>query len=755
MSKNYINIYTLLLCSLMALSCQAQKNIPLDKTKSEVKQVVFDYTNASLFAQTLDDIRTEVDSEIKLGVQVPVPKDMAGGYSHERHKRNFFILQKAGSLFQITCDEKYARYIRNNFAAYAKMYPSLPLHPTDRSYATGKIFWQCLNDANWLVYCSQAYSSIYEWLSERERELFESQLFRPMADFLSVENPRFFNRIHNHSTWANAAVGMIGLVMQDEELIQRALYGLENDGIDPSIVDNDGGYIKIEGQRRAGFLAQLDLSFSPDGHFTEGPYYLRYAMTPFLLFSKSLSINMPDLDIYNYRDNILKKAVYALLYETDAKGQFFPINDAQKGMSWSSREVVSAVDIAYSDFGQDPMLLSIAKIQGRVLLDEAGLKVAQDIDKGLVKPFVHKSIAFVDGADGKKGGLGILRTGGEDSKEICLVMKYAAHGMGHGHFDKLSYSLYDQDSEVIQDYGAARWVNIDQKGGGRYLPENQTFAKQSVAHNTVVVNQRSHYDGKVKSADEHSPEMYFFSADNQKIQSVSAIEYHAYPNHDMHRTMILLKDDKYPNPLLIDIFKVVTSEPSTYDLPLWFMGHLLSTNFNYSSETTSLSVLGVDHGYQHLWKEASGSSDSGQAQITWFGNGKFYSATSSVQPTDELIFARPGANDPNFNLRHDPVFMLRRKQATNTVFASVIESHGTYSPVAEIPINPFSDVKRIEVIYDSDAYTVVEVSDRSEGVWQIAISNLDAGKDKKHQMNIDHKVLQWTGPISVNLTTEQ
>jgi len=310
--NNYFNVILLFL-SLLCISCNAQEVMVNTKESTHHSGHKYDLSQASLFSKTLESVKEEVDKEIELGVLVPIPKDMAGGYTHERHKRNFFILQKAGDIFTITGEEKYAMYIKSSFMAYAEMFPTLPKHPTDRSYATGKIFWQCLNDANWLVYCSQAYGSIYNWLSAEERSRLEENLFRPMADWLSVENPQFFNRIHNHSTWANAAVGMIGLVMNDDELIERALYGLKDDQLDPSMIDNDGGYLVEGGERKAGFLAQLDLSFSPDGHFTEGPYYLRYAMTPFLLFSRALSEYRPAMDIYNYRDQILKKSVYALL----------------------------------------------------------------------------------------------------------------------------------------------------------------------------------------------------------------------------------------------------------------------------------------------------------------------------------------------------------------------------------------------------------------------------------------------------------
>ena len=732
------------------VSLVAQNHPNLILTKKGVEAIRNNVGKAPMFDQVLAKTKAEVDAEIELGIKVPVPKDMAGGYTHERHKRNFFILQKAGNLYQVTGEEKYAVYIRDAFLAYAKLFPTLGLHPTNRSYATGKVFWQCLNDANWLVYCSQAYDCIYDFLSEQERNNLEKNLFRPFADFISIENPKFFNRIHNHSTWANAAVGMMGLAMHDDELVKRALYGLENDGIDETMVDNDGGYIKTEGQKRAGFLAQLDFSFSPDGHFTEGPYYLRYAMTPFLLFAKALANNRPDLNIYEYRDHILQKAVYALLYETDAKGRFFPINDAQKGMSWNSREVVAAVDIAYLDFGNDPMLLSVAEKQGKVTLDEAGFKTASDFVKGLAKPFKHKSIAYRDGADGKQGGLGILRSENEKGEEICVVAKYAAHGMGHGHFDKLSYSLYDEVGEVIQDYGAVRWVNIDQKGGGRYLPENKTFGKQTIGHNTLVINEQSHHKADVKRGDANHPDQYFFDVDNPNFQIVSAKDLNAYDHAKMHRTLILMKEENFRNPVLIDVFRVDSENENQYDLPTWFQGHLLSANFDYAAQLKQMTPLGSDYGYQHIWKEASGQSAGESTQLTWFEHGKFFTMTTAAEKNDELIFARAGANDPNFNLRHDPVFIQRRKGAQQTVFASVIESHGTYNPVSETPLSPFSGLQSVEVSHDSKEYTAIRITHNSKKTWTICISNQDASTQANHQIRVEGKELKWTGPYMIN-----
>lgn len=295
--------------------------------------------------------------------------------------------------------------------AYAKMYPTLPLHPKTRSYARGKLFWQCLNDANWLVYTSQAYDCVYDWLSKKDRNTIEKQLLRPMALFLSKGNPQFFNRIHNHSTWGNVAVGMAALAMKDKELLDIALYGLKEDNIKEGMKDDDGGFIKVKGQK-AGFFANLENPFSPDGYYTEGPYYQRYAMYPFLIFAMALQNTYPEYKVFSYKDSVLIKGVRALINLSNEKGDFFPINDAQKGMSYFARELVTAVDVGYYFGSKNKELLSIAQKQNKVILNESGLEVASDIKKGKAKEYVKKSIELRDGKDGKQGGIGILRNNG-------------------------------------------------------------------------------------------------------------------------------------------------------------------------------------------------------------------------------------------------------------------------------------------------------------------------------------------------------
>ena len=75
-------------------------------------------------------------------------------------------------------------------------------------------------------------------------------------------------------------------------------------------------------------------------------------------------------------------------------------------------------------------------------------------------------------------------------KDICqLSMNYGQHGMGHGHFDTLGIAFYNRGQEVLREYGFARWVNIEPKFGGRYLDENKSYARQTINHNSVTVDE--------------------------------------------------------------------------------------------------------------------------------------------------------------------------------------------------------------------------------------------------------------------------
>lgn len=747
MKLKYYMVMLLTVVSLIGSNkINAQEHPSLILTKSGVEKIRKELGSVPLFDATLKTVKEEVNAEMALGIDTPIPKDYSGGYTHVRHKKNFLILPKAGVLYQILQDEKYAKYVKDMLMQYEAMYQTIPVHPKTRSYARGKLFWQCLNDSNWLVYMSQAYDCIYDYLTEEERNKLENNLFKPFADFISTGNPQFYNRVHNHSTWGNAAVGMIALVMNDDVLLDRALYGIKDDGLDENAKDNDGGFIKNK-DGKAGFLANLEEPFSPDGYYTEGPYYQRYAMYPFLIFAEALENVKPELKIFEFKNKVLLKSVNALLNLSNSKGEFFALNDGQKGMSYYTEAVVTALDIAYHFGNQDPSLLSIAEEQNKVLLDDSGLRVATAIRDGKAVPFKKESINLSDGIEGKQGGVGILRSG-NDGLEV--VFKYTAQGSSHGHYDKLSYSLFNGGDEVIQDYGLSRFVNIEQKGGGNYLKENKTWAKQTIAHNTITQDEISHFKGKYEIGSKYHSELSFYDISKQDVQIISAKENNAYPGTKMHRTMVMVNDPASTNPFVIDIMKVVSEEKHQYDFPFYFKGQVIEANFDYTNPET-LKPLGKTSGYQHLWVEGKGVSTKNNAKLSFLNKGLYYTITTATSGNDELFFTRIGANDPKFNLRKDAGFMIRRNESS-TIFASVLEPHGGYDYVSESSSDSRSHIEDLKVVYNDDNYTAVTLKTIEGEIKTIIIANKEVGKTKKHKVIINNKEYCWKGPYDYSVT---
>ena len=634
------------------------------------------------FADTFEQVKAKVDAQLTQAINIPVPKDSGGGFTHERHKKNYRLMYDAGIVYQLTQNEHYANYVRDMLLGYAELYPSLPLHPKRKKGKTnpGKLFWQSLNEAVWLVYTSQAYDMILSSLSDSDKNKIETGLFRPIVKFLSVDSPKTFNKVHNHGTWLTAAVGMTGYVLGEPEWVEQALYGLDKSG-------------------KGGFLRQLDELFSPEGYYNEGPYYQRYALMPFVTFAKAIENNQPERKIFAYRDGIILKAIDTTIQLSYNK-LFFPINDAIKSKGIYTIELVHGVTIAYG-FTQDTDLLDIAKLQDQVILTGDGLKVSQALDAGLATSYRFKSKAFGDGADGKQGALVIMRQ--KSQGEQALLFKPAAQGLGHGHFDKLTWQFYDKGNEIVSDYGAARFLNVEAKSGGGYLPENKTFAKQTVAHNTVVVDEKSHFNGKVKTGNKHHPELLFFAKNKQGSMSSAQIDT-AYKDVSLKRTMALVKLPEIKKPLVIDIFDVKSDKKShQLDLPLHYQGQLIDTNFTVDTHTKSISALGDKNGYQHLWLTANSQPEKGLAKVTWLNdNGKFYTQTAIVDGNTEVLFTRIGANDPQFNLRNESGFIYRKKATKQHRFISVLEPHGQYNPSKEFTIAAQSTITALSYQIEGD-----------------------------------------------------
>ncbi|MEZ9058500.1 heparinase II/III family protein [Vibrio pelagius] len=672
----------------------------------------------------------------EVGIEVPGHGE-GGGYEHNRHKQNYIHMDLAGRLFLITEETKYRDYIVDMLTAYAKVYPSLGSNTSRDSNPPGKIFHQTLNENMWMLYASCAYSCVYHTISEDEKTLIENDLFKQMIELFVVTYGHDFDIVHNHGLWAVAAVGICGYAINDQESVDKALYGLKLD--------------KVSG----GFLAQLDQLFSPDGYYMEGPYYHRFSLRPIYLFAEAIERRQPELGIYEFNDSVIKTTSYAVFKTAFPDGTLPALNDSSKTISINDEGVIMATSVCYHRYEQTETLLGMADHQQDVWVHISGKTLSNAVEAAdEIKPFNWGSLFVTDGPEGEKGGVSILRHRDEQDDDTMALIWFGQHGsdhqyhsaLDHGHYDGLHLSVFNRGHEVLHDYGFGRWVNVEPKFGGRYIPENKSYCKQTVAHNTVTVDQKTQNNFDTALAESKFGQKHFFVADDQSLQGMSGTISEYYTGVDMQRSVILAELPEFEKPLVIDVYRIEADAEHQYDLPVHHSGQIIRTDFDYKVEST-LKPLGEDNGYQHLWNVASGKVN-GSSLVSWLHDSSYYSLVTSANEGSEVVFARTGANDPDFNLKSEPALILRQS-GQNHVFASVLETHGYFNESIEASVGARGLVESVSVVGHNSVGTVVRIQTTSGNTYHYGISNqAEDVQQATHTVEFAGEIYSWEGAFA-------
>ncbi|ENK2106435.1 heparinase II/III domain-containing protein [Vibrio alginolyticus] len=710
---------------------------PILLTEAEVELLRKEVGKPSLMGKSIEANRKELEAFMRLPLDVPGHGE-AGGYEHNRHKQNYTYMNLAGRLFLITQEEKYAQFVKDLLAIYAEKYLTFDFHVQKNTNPTGRLFHQILNEHCWLMFTSLAYSCVASMMTEEERTAVVERIFEPMLDMFTVKYAHDFDRIHNHGIWAVAAVGICGLAIGKPEYLEMSVYGQDRD---------DTG----------GFLAQISQLFAPSGYYMEGPYYHRYAIRPTCVFAEVVHRHMPEVDIYNYKDKVIGNTVQAMLATAYPNGEFPALNDASRTMSITDMGVQVAVSVYSKHYGMDDNILGMAKIQNAVWMHPCGLELSQAYDKAIADreigmPF-WPSVELNEGPTGNNGAQGFIRMQDKTGDVSQLVMNYGQHGMGHGNFDTLGITFFNRGQEVLREYGFCRWVNVEPKFGGRYLDENKSYARQTIAHNAVTIDEQCQNGFDVDRADSVHGLPHFFKVEGTEINGMSAFANDHYPNTDMQRSVFMLNLDELEAPLLLDLYRIEGEGEHQYDYSHQYDGQIVRTNFDYQS-FGELNTLGDDFGYQHLWKVASGKVQD-TALVSWLQNNTYYtwlgtSSSAKQNGDNEVIFTRTGANDPSFNLRSEPAFILRSK-GESTLFASVLETHGYFNEEFEQSVNARGQVKDIRVVGYNAVGSIVEITTEKSLVTVMISNVLGADDQTPHQVELNGKTYSWNGFYSLEV----
>jgi len=687
---------------------------PLFISPDEAQQLHAQIDADSLMGSVLRQQIAALDAYMAQPVDIPGQGE-AGGPEHARHKQNAFYLNLAGRLFMICQHPAYREFALRLLKGYAAIYPWLGSNVSKDSNAPGRLFHQTLNENMWLLNAAEGYHCIMPTLEAAERSLIESQLFRVMVDDALTRHTKDFDIVHNHGVWSVAAAAVCGYVIGNQKLVDHALYGLKG--------DSESG----------GFFAQLSQLFSPDGYYIEGPYYQRFALRPLLLLAEAIHRRQPELEIYQFRGQIIRKTCEALMQTAFPDGSLPALNDASKSMNIHDDGAVVAASVCFHRYGHQAQWVATAWQQSNLWVSAAGLALSVAMQYQSAQQHNWGSLTLSDGPEGRQGELAILRQENAHGDLSMALMWYGQHGsiprlhsaLNHGHFDGLHLSLFSNGRESLRDYGFGRWVNVEPKFGGRYIPENNSYCKQTVAHNTVVVDEQSQNLGQSAEAEKRWGERHFFAAENPAGQGMSARLHDYYPGVMMQRTVLMLGLPEFENPLLVDILRITSAQTHQYDYCLHHLGQFVRSNAGLRVAET-LKPLGAGHGYQHLWDCARADVPAGDSALFSWLDGHSYTTLICAMPAGgELIVARSGASDPHFNLRNEPALLLRQHGA-DVLFASVIESHGFFDESTETSRDARGNVARAEVISDSAAITELRIHCTDLRILRVVINNRDA-----------------------------
>lgn len=213
-------------------------------------------------------------------------------------------------------------------------------------------------------------------------------------------------------------------------------------------------------------------------------------------------------------------------------------------------------------------------------------------------------------------GLVALRAGG-----ACVFVDYGGHGDEHGHPDKLNIMLFAQGREWILDPGRITYS----------VPEYKTWARTTVAHNTVVIDERDQQPT--------TGELLRFGSNSCVVASSGA-----YPGYVLKRFLALREG------YLIDAFSVKGDQPAQLD---WLVHCRGKVGTNLPAATLN---------YPHLRDVQTGKVSQlafDQLRIHFAG--------------EETVFTGTGIG---YRLDDRVPFVLRRRHGNEAVFITVYDWSG-------------------------------------------------------------------------------
>lgn len=532
-------------------------------------------------------------------------------------------------------ERRYSAFASTTLTAYAKHYSNYRTHGSIPYNGPGKLFAQTLDEAHWLIDLCLGYRLSEECMTDADKRYIQEGLFRPAARFL-IDHKE--NQLHNHAVLITSAISLIGLILQDEQVLKAGLNG------------------------EYGLMDQLERGTLPEGFWYEGAFaYHFYGLYPILQFA--LAAEGTPWDIRHHSK--LKRMFDFPLRYILPDGTFPSINDTSSTVSIQT--CARFYEIALNWYGDEKF---------RELLRLAyGLEPwpAPQVEGGKFVPVQRSSIDALwcglplqRGNDANETGKQrehaneergaqtvreqITKASSTETDGLTklvnargwhLLVKHSPFGGEHDHMDRLGISFGCGSTPLVIDPGTTAYS----------VPAHYDWFKHTYSHNTVGLNGKDQppADGRrVK-----------FQHESWGSWIESAVDWHtgAYRMRDLidlPADMCPWDDDTYAhaeirriNALgenwMLDVVKVKVRVERSIDL-LYHVSGELPVSGNWWEYRGKLCDLGC-----HLFHDARGRFQGNIEYFDWMvkGNGGVLKQASWCSHPTVLLAAKTPDNPPS------------------------------------------------------------------------------------------------------------
>jgi len=369
--------------------------------------------------------------------------------------------------YRMNGDKKYLLRANQILEAYNRVYTKLPLHNKEGNsdpnaeIGVGRISAQALDESVWLIKILQGTSLIWDDMTVAQKEDVKVNFLFPAADMIKS----CYNLgIHNISCWYNAAVGMTGYLTGKDVYVQWAL-----------------------NENNRGLEFQLSKGFTPEGNWYENaPSYHFYAIKPIIYLAETAKNNGNSAFLSGIKrvlDGPLKLMMPVMYMPrfNDSREVYMP---AYSGF----------FEYGYARYKNSDYLPIIQKGRTYSGTVEKTNKLLSDVDvfdfSLLYSEVIPEELNPITLKSNHLSGFDIL-TSGSGNNAVWLATKYDQdhlHGW-HMHPDALNFVLYAKGEQISMDPGHAEYG----------APVHPGWYKTSIAHNVLIVNQKSQDFRKVQS----------------------------------------------------------------------------------------------------------------------------------------------------------------------------------------------------------------------------------------------------------------